>query len=82
MPSRCADGTTLHPILVSILPECMCALAALPPCQVFVDGGDKYHVESCDPPVQGMDELITQLNTNNDFAAFVRAMRKRFKALV
>ena len=49
--------------------------------QVFVDGGDKYHVESCEPPVSGMDELVTQLNTNNDFAAFVRAMRKRFKAL-
>ena len=48
---------------------------------VFVDGGDKYHVESCEPPVSGMDELVTQLNTNNDFAAFVRAMRKRFKAL-
>ena len=38
-------------------------------------------VESCEPPVMGMDELVTQLNTNNDFAAFVRAMRKRFKAI-
>jgi len=49
--------------------------------QVFVDGGDKYHVESCEPPVAGMDELIDTLNTDNDFSAFVRQMRKRFKQL-
>ena len=49
--------------------------------QVFVDGGDKYHVESCEPAVGGMDELVEQLNRDNDFAKFVRAMRKRFKAL-
>jgi kinetochore protein Spc25 len=49
--------------------------------QVFVDGGDKYHVESCEPAVPGIDELIQTLNSDNDFSAFVRAMRKRFKAL-
>ena len=49
--------------------------------QVFVDQGDKYHVESCEPPVAGMESLIEALNTNNDFSAFVRAMRRRFKAL-
>ena len=38
-------------------------------------------VESCEPAVHNMEELVTQLNTSNDFAAFVRAMRKRFKAL-
>ena len=47
--------------------------------QVFVDGGDKYHVESCEPAVRGMDALLTQLNTDNDFSAFVRSMRKGFK---
>lgn len=50
--------------------------------QVFVDGGDKYHVESCEPLVQGMDELVTTLNTDNDFSRFVRSMRKGFKQLV
>jgi hypothetical protein len=50
--------------------------------QVFVDGGDKYHVESCEPPLDGLDGLIETLNTGNDFSAFVRSMRKRFKALV
>ena len=49
--------------------------------QVYVDGSDKYHVESCEPPVPGMDVLVKQLNTDNDFASFVRAMRKQFKAL-
>ena len=38
-------------------------------------------VESCEPPVGGLDALVTQLNTDNDFALFVRAMRKKFKAL-
>ena len=28
-----------------------------------------------------MDELVGELNSGNDFAAFVRVMRKRFKAL-
>ena len=46
-----------------------------------MDGGDKYHVESCEPAVAAIDELIGHLNSNNDFSAFVRAMRKRFKAL-
>jgi hypothetical protein len=50
--------------------------------QVFVDGGDQYHVESCEPAVSGLDEAIDVLNTGNDFSAFVRTMRKRFKALV
>ena len=50
--------------------------------QVFVDGGDQYHVESCEPAVSGLDELIDALNTGNDFSAFVLNMRKRFKALV
>ena len=49
--------------------------------QVFVDGGDKYHVESCEPPLQGLDELVGALNTNNDFSTFVRQLRKKFKAL-
>ena len=52
------------------------------PSQVFVDGGDKYHVESCEPAVNGMDGFLGALNTNNDFSAFVRSMRKAFKALV
>jgi len=50
--------------------------------QVFVDGGDKYHVESCEPLVQGMDELLGTLNRDNDFSAFVRSMRRRFKESV
>ena len=50
--------------------------------QVFVDDGDKYHVESCEPLVSGMDELLATLNSDNDFSAFVRSMRKRFKDLV
>ena len=49
--------------------------------QVFVDGANKYHVESCEPPVPGLDELRERLNADNDFARFVREMRKRFKAL-
>lgn len=49
--------------------------------QVFVDGGDKYHVESCEPPVPAIDELIETLNSDNDFSSFVRSMRKRFKAM-
>jgi len=47
---------------------------------VFVDGGDKYHVQSCEPLVQGLDSLVDALNAKNDFGAFVHSMRKGFKA--
>lgn len=50
--------------------------------QVFVDSGDKYHVESCEPAVPEINDLLATLNKNNDFSAFVRSMRKHFKALV
>ena len=50
--------------------------------QVFVDGGDQYHVESCEPPLPALDELVDALNADNDFSAFVRSMRKRFRGLV
>lgn len=50
--------------------------------QVFVDGGDKYHVESCSPPLASLASLVDTLNANNDFSAFVRNVRKGFKTLV
>ena len=49
--------------------------------EVFVDGADRYHVEQCEPSVPSMPQLLDRLNTNNDFGAFVRAMRAGFKDL-
>ena len=49
--------------------------------EVFVDGADRYHVEQCEPSVPSMPQLLDRLNTNNDFGAFVRAMRAGFVAL-
>ena len=49
--------------------------------EVFVDGADRYHVEQCEPSVPSMPQLLERLNTNNDFGAFVRAMRAGFKEL-
>ena len=49
--------------------------------EVFVDGADRYHVEQCEPSVPSMPQLLERLNANNDFGAFVRAMRAGFKEL-
>ena len=38
-------------------------------------------VEQCEPSVPSMPQLLDRLNTNNDFGAFVRAMRAGFVAL-
>ena len=48
---------------------------------VHVNEHDVYQVDSCDPPVEGVDEMLRELNTNNDFSLFVRRMRAKFKAI-
>ena len=52
-----------------------------PRCRMDGDHLNGRWLQACEPAVSGMDALVTTLNTSNDFAAFVRAMRKRFKAL-
>jgi hypothetical protein len=73
-----ADASVAHPTDNAHGGRCRDAARARPTLRVLCD---RAQVESCEPAVSGMGELVTQLNTNNDFAAFVRAMRKRFKAL-
>eukprot|EP00912_Choanoflagellata_sp_UC4_P002457 UC4_evm1s1556 len=46
---------------------------------VVVSPSDEYKIPSCSPAVDGISTLLTTLNTNNDFAAFVRSMRTKFK---
>jgi hypothetical protein len=36
-------------------------------------------VEACQPPLDGLTELVTKLNKDNDFSAFIRAIRRKFK---
>ena len=48
---------------------------------VFVDSTDNYHIEACEPTVDALGELQSQLNQTNDFSAFVRGLRRAFKAL-
>jgi hypothetical protein len=48
---------------------------------VYVNGEDVYEVEQCEPAVPTLPELLAKVNADNDFSAFVRAMRQQFKAL-
>ena len=50
--------------------------------EVRVTAGDQYVVEHCEPMVPDLRALTDTLNTTNDFSAYVRNLRRRFKALV
>jgi len=39
-------------------------------------------VKNCMPEVQGLEDMVHQLNTTNNFSKFVRSMRKSFKKTV
>ena len=47
---------------------------------VNLDGGDRYVVEECDPPLgpSVVRNLVDGVNAGNDFGAFVRGMRAAF----
>ena len=48
---------------------------------IHVDETDKYNIISCEPVVEATEQLLTALNASNDFSAFVRGMRVKFRAL-
>lgn len=48
---------------------------------VKVSDSDTYHVDSCEPPIAGLEGLVADLNASNDFSAFVQTMRRKFKEL-
>lgn len=48
----------------------------------FMDAFVCGAVESCEPSVDGIADHLECLNTTNDFSAFVRTMRRAFKAQV
>jgi hypothetical protein len=39
----------------------------------------RYEVPECVPHIKGLGEMLTSLNATNDFGAFVREMRVKFK---
>ncbi|XP_078179198.1 kinetochore protein SPC25 homolog isoform X1 [Carex rostrata] len=39
---------------------------------------DKYNLLQCDPLVEGIDDLLKEVNETNDFFRFVRVMRGKF----
>ena len=41
-----------------------------------------HTVKNCMPKVQGLEDMVHQLNTTNNFSKFVRSMRKSFKETV
>lgn len=47
---------------------------------VCVDEGDQYHVQDVDPSLEedSVNTLVNEVNSANDFAAFVRSMRAAF----
>lgn len=49
---------------------------------VAITAQKKYSVKNCMPEVQGLEDMVHQLNTTNNFSKFVRSMRKSFKKTV
>lgn len=51
---------------------------------VHIDEADRYRVEECDPTLDTamVDGLVAELNQANDFAVFVKKMRRAFKATI
>eukprot|EP00744_Colponema_vietnamica_P011032 GILI01015531.1.p1 GENE.GILI01015531.1~~GILI01015531.1.p1 ORF type:complete len:240 (+),score=72.08 GILI01015531.1:43-720(+) len=43
---------------------------------------DVYSLRSVSPPVPGVEEHLTKLNSDNDLSAFMVTMRSKFRALV
>ncbi len=51
---------------------------------VHIDDADHYRVEECNPPLAPalVDGLVAEVNKANDFATFVKKMRRAFKATI
>jgi len=49
---------------------------------VAITNENKYTVKNCMPEVEGLQEMVHQLNTTNNFSKFVISMRRKFKDLV
>jgi len=74
---RVEDGSTLKISFTQI--------DASEPCREFcvglqINSDDEYEVTVCEPSLERLPTLIKDLNSSNDFAAFVRIVRKEFKA--
>ncbi|KAJ1628480.1 chromosome segregation protein Spc25-domain-containing protein [Pavlovales sp. CCMP2436] len=50
--------------------------------EVYVDAKNIYHVDKCDPPTPGLAQLVAHLNETNNFAEFVRTVRRKFQESV
>lgn len=50
--------------------------------EVFVDANNLYHVSNCSPPLPGLPLLVSRLNETNNFAEFVRTVRRKFQESV
>ena len=75
---RVEDGTTLKILFTQI--------GAPEPCREFcvglqINSDDEYEVTVCEPNIEKLSVLIKDLNASNDFALFVRSVRKEFKAM-
>lgn len=75
---RVEDGSTLKIAFTQI--------DASEPCREFsvglqINDDDEYEVTECEPTVESLPRLIKDLNMTNDFAKFVKCVRKSFKDL-
>lgn len=48
---------------------------------VFVDENRAYHISEIQPALEGVPEMVEQLNVDNGFDVFVREMRAKFREL-
>lgn len=49
---------------------------------LVVTDENRYEVHSVEPAVEGVDEMLAELNARNDFSRFIQRMRRAFKATV
>lgn len=74
-----ADGEQLHVVFTQVDPR--------DPARPFrfsvqVGADNSYAVQSCEPAVPAMAQLLAQLNSGGSFSQFVRCMRREFRAAV
>ncbi|EIE26841.1 hypothetical protein COCSUDRAFT_64680 [Coccomyxa subellipsoidea C-169] len=49
---------------------------------VHVHADNTYSITRCEPALEGLDPMLGELNSSNNFSQFVRQLRKRFQQLI
>ncbi|EFN55565.1 hypothetical protein CHLNCDRAFT_52384 [Chlorella variabilis] len=74
-----ADGEQLRVVVTQVDPRDHARAFQF---AVQVVGDNSYAVQSCEPPLPRMAELLAELNAGGSFSRFVRCVRREFQAVV